>query len=192
MSGLTSEHLLPEAEARLRSAALTPADVAHIMGPDEKVAPPSPTTVSTFPFLALVGLARAVIEHRPAYAPHVTAGTQHVQEFLWAKQSSWHRAVMSADGQMLAHVGVKVERTGRGLEMIRLMVHPDWQRQGLASRVVDLAAEQFGTRLHAVVGPNTPSHHLLLHLGWSETGTTFEPGEPDECVVLSCTREAKT
>lgn len=189
MSGLTSERLLPEAESRLRAAALSPADVADIMHGHERINDLALT--STFPFAALVVMTRDVIASRPVYAPRVADGTQHVQEWLWAKQSSWHRALMTPDGRMAAHVGVKSDRTGPGLEMVRLMVHPEWQRRGLAALMVDQAVAAFGTRLYAKVGPNVPSHHLLLGIGWVENGTAMEPGEPDPCVVLTCPHERR-
>lgn len=188
MSGLTSERLLPEAEARLRSAALTAADVQHILGEPERTTEDL-RVADVFPFRALCTLASAVITSRPAYAPHVADGTQHVQEWLWAKEPTWRRSLLTPDGEMVAHVGVKSDRTSPSLEMVRLMVHPDWQRQGLAGRLVHLTVAQFGTRLRALVGPETPSHLLLRRLRWTEGGTAMEPGEPDPAVVMICPHE---
>jgi GNAT superfamily N-acetyltransferase len=188
VSGLTSERLLPEAEARLRCAALTADDIDHIMGtkPADRPAIEDLVVADVFQFRALVAMTRAVIHARPAYAPRVVDGETTVQEWLWAKEPTWRRALLTPDGDMAAHVGVKSDRTGPDLEMVRLMVHPDWQRRGLAARMVDLAVAEFGTRLHAKVGPGSPSHHLLLGLGWVATGTAMEPGEPNPCVVLTC------
>lgn len=144
------------------------------------------TLVSSVRALPLSRLAGAVIDERPEYAPQVADGTVHLQEWLWAKEPAWRRALLATDGEMVAHVGVRTTREVSDLELCRLMVHPDWQRRGLASHLVGLAVAQFGTRLRVLVGPGTPSHLMFLHHGWDEAGTAVEPGEPGECLLLAC------
>lgn len=132
-----------------------------------------------------VELCEAVLVARPAYSPQVREGSMSVAEWAQNKSLPWRRMLLD-DGRVIAHVGVKADRDTGEVELCRLMVHPDYQRQGLARTMVDLTVAQFGTRLRALVGPDSPSHHLLRGLGWVEVGEACEPGESEPCLLMVC------
>mgnify|MGYP001765190517 CR=1 FL=1 len=122
-----------------------------------------------FPVRALHVLALDVIVDQPAYAPAVVDGTQTVQQWLWTRIASWHRALMVSEEDMAGYIGVRTDAPD-GPELSRLLVHPSHRDDGTARVLVDSSIDRFGPDLRAVVVPGYPSHTLLHSLGWVETG----------------------
>lgn len=114
--------------------------------------------------------------------------TPHADAVAWASAPApeWRRLLLTDDGRVIAHIGVKANRQSPDVWLCHLLVHPEGRRHGLATRLVDLAAARFGTRLRAEVAPSSPTHLLLLGLGWAEVDATTTSAAPGTGVVLAC------
>lgn len=144
------------------------------------------TVAKTCSNQSYLDLCEAVLAAEPAYPQQVRNENLSVREWAGAQAPQWRRLLLDETGRVVAHVGVRANRESPELQLCHLMVHPVLRRQDLASRMVDLTVAQFGTRLRALVTPHSPSHHLLLGLGWVEVGQSDEPGEPTSRIVLAC------
>lgn len=144
------------------------------------------TVAKTCSNQSYLDLCEAVLAAEPAHSPQARNEALSMQGCAGAQAPQWRRLLLDGTGRVVAHVGVRANRESPELQLCSLMVHPDLRRQELASRLVDLTVAQFGQRLRALVDPHSPSHHLLLGLGWVEVGQSDEPGGSTSGIVLAC------
>lgn len=140
----------------------------------------------------VLSLFGAVTAADPDYAPVVTSGEMTLADWFTRKPADG--AILAYEGDLLVgHVAVRHNHVlpggartahARPLEMCRLAVHPDAQRQGVASVLVRAVHRRHGDSLWATCHAGYGSHRLLTGLGWVDQTAVAWADDPRAGVCL--------
>lgn len=167
----------PETEARLRAAALTPADIALIMEPS-----PMPHRYVAHDHAdACIDLALKVRAHGGAYPPPDVASTPDAVTGWLANEEYLSRIVVTLDGAVVGHGGLcpahpylldRLPAGPRWAEVTKLYADPEVRRRGvgtvLLTNMQDEARRLGFVAALAVLEVTPAAVHMYEALGWDE------------------------